>query len=148
MPIVVEKPVSVAPSGATRWEPLNDFHVIDQLVAAQPTAVRGATYDAVFVWGDPPPATPSEVLIGTLPHPNLRLRAPLRVEVQREDDAIGVWSPDLEEFGYGPHLTAAIEDFQQTLVELYLTLEEDRPNLGPAMIAQWERLEQAIEQRP
>jgi hypothetical protein len=85
--------------------------------------------------------------IGTLPHPGLRLRAPLLVEVERQGDQVGVWSPDLEEFGYGSHLTAAIEDFQRGIVELYLELESQGANLAPALAATWERLQQFVEPR-
>lgn len=104
---------------------------------------------------DPPPdmampsATPHEVVIGRLPFASLRLRSPLRLEVQREDNNVAVWSPDLEEMGFGPHLGAAIEDFQQTLVELYATLEDEAGahRLGPGMAELWQRLQGVIERR-
>ncbi len=93
-------------------------------------------------------ATPPEIYLGALPGPELRLRTPLRLEVQREDDSVVVWSADLDEFGYGPHLTAAIEDFQQTIIELYHTLEGEQDRLGPGMVELWGVLQQTIERRP
>ncbi len=93
-------------------------------------------------------ATPTDVLLGTLPAPELRLRAPIHLEVQREGDAVTVWSSDLNEFGYGPHLTEAIEDFQQTVIELYRTLEVQQSRLGPSMTELWALLQLLIERRP
>jgi len=51
--------------------------------------------------------------------------------------------------GYGPNLGAAIEDFQQTLIELFLTLEADAKEnrLGAGMEQLWERLQHVIAQR-
>lgn len=96
-----------------------------------------------------PSATPPELLLGSLPHPWLRLRAPLRLRVEREGEQVTVWSDDLEELGFGPHLTAAVADFQQTVVELYLTLRQDAraARLGPAMRQLWDTLQQFIELR-
>jgi hypothetical protein len=96
-----------------------------------------------------PSATPDEVLIAGLPFAALRLRSPLRLEVQREDDQVAVWSPDLEEMGFGPHLGAAIEDFQQTIVELYAALEDEAAadRLGPGMVDLWQRLQDVVERR-
>ncbi len=94
------------------------------------------------------PATPTDVLLGTLPDPEIRLQAPIHLEVQQEDDNVAVWSEELEEFGYGPHLTAAIEDFQQTVIELYHTLAAEQGHLGPGMVDLWARLQLFIERRP
>ncbi len=93
-------------------------------------------------------ATPPEILLGSIPSPDLRLRAPIRLEAQREGDSVTVWSEELEEFGYGPHLTAAIEDFQQTVIELYHTLATEQGRLGPGMIDLWARLQLFFERRP
>ena len=94
-------------------------------------------------------ATPREISLGNLSHPSLRLRSPLRLDVSRDGDSVGVWSPELEEMGYGPNLGAAIEDFQQTLIELFLTLEADAKEnrLGAGMEQLWERLQHVIAQR-
>lgn len=96
----------------------------------------------------PASATPTDMLIGSLPHPRLRLRAPIRVEIQREAGEVGVWSPDLEELGTGSHLTAALEDFQRSIVELYLTLSADHDRLGPGMTAVWRQLQNLVDVRP
>ena len=94
------------------------------------------------------PSTPPVIVLGAIPSPDLRLRKPIRLEVQREEGEVGVWSEDLEEFGYGSYLTAAIEDFQQTIIELYHTLEDEQDRLGPGMVELWNRLQLFLEHRP
>lgn len=122
---LIEKPIVAVP-GSTRHEPG---------IASRPSSSETS-------------ATPSEISIGTLPHPRLRLRGPLRAEVRREGDAVGVWSSDLEELGIGPHLSAAIEDFQRSVIELYFTLEADQNRLGPGLTTLWQRLQEMIDVRP
>ena len=92
-------------------------------------------------------ATPPEVLLGTLNHPLLRLRNPLRLEVRREGESVGVWSEDLEQLGTGAHLTAALMDIQQTLIEGFLTLEANPDDLGPGMQRLWQEFNARIERR-
>jgi len=95
-----------------------------------------------------PVVTPPLLLLSSLPHPQMRLRVPLRLRVEREGDLVSVWNEEVEELGYGPHLTAAVEDFQQTVVELYTSLRQDRERLGPALQVLWNRLEHLVEWRP
>lgn len=92
-------------------------------------------------------STPKVVILGNLRHPALRLRAPLPLEVERESDSVAVCSAELEEFGSGAFFTAAIEDFQLSLVELYFTLRDRQSSLGPAMQELWGRLQELIEER-
>ena len=92
-------------------------------------------------------ATPDSLLLGTLNHPRVRLVQPLRVDISREDGFIVAQVPELDEFGYGPHLTAAIDDLQQSLVELYLTLETDQDRLGPDLARLWVQLQRIIHAR-
>lgn len=94
-----------------------------------------------------PADLPAEFVIGSLPHPLLRPRRPLRVTVGRENDDVTVWSEEFEEIGSGPYLTAAVEDLQQTIVELYLTLRDDQERLGPEMQRLWRIAQQHIEER-
>lgn len=93
------------------------------------------------------PSTPSTIMVGTLPSPSIRLRRPLDLRVEKENEFITVWNEELEELGYGPNLAAAVEDFQQTLLELYRTLQAEQGNLGPEMQALWRRLSEYIEER-
>jgi hypothetical protein len=93
-------------------------------------------------------AIPAELTIETLGDPRLHLRTPLRVTVEREGEHVTVWQPELEELGYGPDLAAAVEDFQQTVVELYGTLRAEQGRLGPEMVRLWTYLDQHVEERP
>lgn len=139
---VVEKPAVGRPGRTRHGAAEETFRVIDGKAAGGASARR---VDWVHA-----PATPTELLIGTLPHPRLRLRAPIRVEVQRESSDVGVWSPELEELGVGPHLSAAIEDFQRSVVELFFELEIEAAHdrLGPGMVALWRRLQGLVDVRP
>ena len=92
-------------------------------------------------------ATPAKIRLGSLQSPVLKLRSPILLRVGREDGFVTVWSDDLEELGHGPHLTAALEDFQKTVAELYETLRDERDRLGPAMADRWERLQALVEER-
>lgn len=96
----------------------------------------------------PERATPAEFLIDALRHPQLRLRAPLRVQVEREGEFVLVWNDQLRELGYGSYLTAAVEDFQQTLIELYFTLRGEQARLGSDMSRLWQELRRYVEERP
>ncbi len=92
-------------------------------------------------------ATPGTLVLGSLRHPQLRLRSSLPLRVEREHDFVTVWNDALEELGYGPYLTVAVEDFQKTVVELYFSLRSDQSRLGPEMARLWQKLQERIEER-
>lgn len=94
-----------------------------------------------------PTATPKEILLGSLNHPLLFLRKPIQLQISRDEKFVVVSWPEFEEFGYGNHLTDAIEDFRQTLVEFYLGLESEKNNLGPELKKNWDALQEWIEKR-
>ncbi len=100
------------------------------------------------VGGPVPSATPDRLLLGGLRHPRLRLYRPVSLTVEREDEHVTVWSDLLEEIGYGPHLTAAVEDFQETVSELYFSLKAEQERLGPEMRRLWEMLQGMVDERP
>lgn len=54
----------------------------------------------------PARATPETLLVGNLNHPRLRLREPINVIITRDDSLLMASIPEIEEFGYGSHLTA------------------------------------------
>jgi hypothetical protein len=95
-----------------------------------------------------PSATPRTIFVGTLPDPRLRLTQPIQAEVHREGGRIGVWSPEFEELGTGANLSAAIRDFQQSIIELYFALREDADRLGPGPASVWRRMQLAIADQP
>jgi len=119
--------------------------VVDPPQTPAPVLTAGGVPQAP---GGPPAGLPSEFVVGTLRHPVLRLRRPVRLAVAQDEEFVTVVLDEVDEFGYGPHLTAAIEDWQQTIAELYLTLQAERERLGPAMADLWERLQTVVEARP
>jgi len=92
-------------------------------------------------------ATPDRLLLGSLNHPRLRLIRSLPLIITREESYVIAHMPELEEFGYGLHLTAAIQDLRQSLVELYQGLEADQDRLGPDLTDLWQMLQQFIRAR-
>jgi len=93
------------------------------------------------------PATPPSLVLGTLNHPRLRLRRPLELRISREEGSVVASVPELEEFGYGPHLSVAIDDLRQGLVELYQTLEIEQHRLGPDLSELWQQMQRLIQPR-
>jgi len=78
---------------------------------------------------------PETMLLGALRDPRLRLLAPLTISLERENDYIVAYCEELEEFGFGTHLTEAIEDLQVAIAEVYLTLKEEKDRLGSDLSA-------------
>ena len=92
------------------------------------------------------PTLPSTMLLGALHNPRLHLIAPLTITFESENDDIIAHCEDLEEFGFGKHLTEAIEDLQAAIAELYFTLKEENNRLGSNLRRIWDRLRQKIEE--
>lgn len=90
---------------------------------------------------------PATFTVGTLNHSLLRLRQPADLDVESCPGGVIVTLPTTGDWGVGPHLTAAVEDWQQTVVELYWTLQAEQGQLGPAMVALWAQLQTLIEVR-
>lgn len=86
-------------------------------------------------------ARPPSVLIGRLPDARLRIvkAIPVRVESQQAD--VVVASDELDEFGEGDHLTAALDDFGRALSSLYWSLKADQQRLGADLYQTWRRLQ-------
>jgi hypothetical protein len=70
---------------------------------------------------------------------------PARVEF-RGDGIIVSWD-EIDEFGTGGNLSAAIQDLGRTLSELYLSLSSEKGNLGPEMERIWRVLQQFMAPR-
>ena len=49
--------------------------------------------------------------------------------------------------GYGTHLSAALVDLQDTIAELFVTLQEDEANLAGELPPVWASMQQVIEER-
>ncbi len=92
-------------------------------------------------------ATSDEILLRTLARPHLLLVRPIRLVIERENERVTAWSPELEEIGYGPDLGGALEDFQLTLAELYDTLSSEKDRLGPEMVNLWKMVQTMVKVR-
>jgi hypothetical protein len=71
--------------------------------------------------------------VESLGDPRLELLSPLQVEILPHPEGITVHDPGTEVFGSGESEAVATEDFQAALAELFVTLNEDRAGLGPAL---------------
>lgn len=143
----VEQAHVTEPGVAQAPDPLVDRLIYDPGTSRVGTPTSIAEYRKVGKEDGIRSATPAEILLGTLGRPFLRPRVPLRLQVEREADQIVVVHHELNLFGYGSHLTAAITDFQDSLVELYLALKDDRERLAPALLETWGRLSELVEER-
>lgn len=92
------------------------------------------------------PTLPKTMMLGALRDPRLRLVVPFTVTFQRENDDIVAYCEELEEFGFGKHLTEAIEDLQVTIAEAYFTLRQENKRLGSDLRKLWDSLRQKIKE--
>lgn len=92
------------------------------------------------------PTLPKTMLLGALRDPRLHLTTPLTITFEREKEDIVAYSEELEEFGFGTHLTEAIADLQATITELYFTLKEENNRLGSNLKRIWDSLHQKIKE--
>lgn len=95
-----------------------------------------------------PMTLPATFVVGTLRHPALRLRQPVTLAVKPYRVGVVVSTEQPWIGGYGPYLTSAVEDWQQTLTELYLTLRQEQNRLGPALETEWTQVQVLVEARP
>ena len=143
MPLQLEE---ITPSRSGRAEPDEEGQgtaIVHQF--GQPAPVRDRVRITV---GPAPSATPLELQLGTLAHSRLQVRRPFMLKVGRENEHVTVWNADIEEIGYGPDLSAAIGDFQQAVIELYMSLCSDQDRLGPDMTRLWKALQGFVVERP
>jgi len=91
----------------------------------------------------PPPAllVPGDLLLGSLSDPRLRVVSPIRVRLFLEHDHVVAEAPNLNEFGYGSHISEAVRDIQRAIAQLYLSLEESSTRLGPDLVSTWSTLQ-------
>ena len=92
------------------------------------------------------PVLPSTMLLGSLRDPRLRLIIPLTLTFERENHDIVAYCEELDEFGFGTHLTEAIEDLQATIAELYFTFKEEHDRLGSNLQRKWDSLRQTVKE--
>jgi hypothetical protein len=86
------------------------------------------------------------VLFGALADPHLRLRKAIPLEVSSEDSAVVLTWAEIDEFGCGESLGAALDNFGSALLELHHRLHEP-VQLGPDLENVKRVLDEYIESR-
>jgi hypothetical protein len=88
-----------------------------------------------------------EISFGALQDPSLRLLKPIPLEVSVEGtDVILTWA-EVDEFGCGDNTSAAIDDFAQSIRELYHHLHSEGVQLGSDLLRVRGILDQYIVRR-
>jgi hypothetical protein len=85
--------------------------------------------------------------VESLGDPRLKVLSPFYVETLCDPEGFIVHDPETEVFGTGESEILALEDFQAALAELFLTLDEDRAGLGPALQESLRLLEAKVRKR-
>ena len=93
------------------------------------------------------PIQSEAVLFGAISDPMIKVKSPIPLRISREGDTVAVFSPDLEEFGYGQTLSDALDDFAKTVRELYLSLTPRPERLSDYLQGVLEKLQQFLEVR-
>jgi hypothetical protein len=131
-------PATLSPAGQTR--PLEDRKAY---VFTGTTLVEFEVETARLVR----PIQSEAVLFGAMSDPMIRVKSPIPLRISREGDTVAVFSPDLEEFGYGRTLSDALDDFAKTVRELYLSLSARQESLSDYLQGVLEKLQQFLEVR-
>ena len=141
MGTVMEQEIKRLDEGISDVDPLRDL--IPFIISQDKLKTSFAVKDQIASIG---PTLPSTMLLGALRDPRLRLLAPLTITFEREESNIVACCEELEEFGFGTHLTEAIEDLQATIAELYFALKEENDRLGPKLGRLGDSLRQKIKE--
>jgi hypothetical protein len=94
-----------------------------------------------------PEARPAHVLFAGLRDPRLRMAQAIPLDVTSEESTVVVHWPAINEFGTGDTLTAAIDDFSDSLRELYWHFSSSDVKLGEDLQKVKAIIEQYIQPR-
>jgi hypothetical protein len=114
----------ITPSGATPVFQLEEGKPA-ALFNAQPVKVlhcQPATEAQTF---------PRNIRLGLIPDARVRVVRPIPVELSRSDESVIAVVQDQEEFGQGATSSDAVTDLGFSLAELFLSLQQEEPRLGP-----------------
>ncbi len=73
---------------------------------------------------------PDVILIGSLRDRRLKIKKPIKVSFSQSGNTVIAEAEEFNEFGFGNNKTEALNDLQRTVIELFLTLEEDENRIG------------------
>lgn len=88
--------------------------------------------------------TIGSVQIGSLLDARLRMSRPVTLAIEKDEDFFVAWHEELQEFGYGANPISAVQDFRNTLAQLYWQLKEDQDRLGADLFETWKRLSSLV----
>ena len=94
-----------------------------------------------------PSSRPERIHLGALKDPRYRLRKAIPLDVSVEESEVVLTWPEVDEFGHGETTSAALDDFGQTLRELYCQLHAPEVQLGADLQSVRQVLEEYIEPR-
>ena len=83
-------------------------------------------------------------LLVTLADGRFRMPVSFAVRFLTEGDSIVAEAAEVNEFGFGPTRSEAIQDLQSAIEDLYLTLRDDEGRLGHDLLAVWEVLQSKV----
>jgi len=86
--------------------------------------------------------TRKQIFIYSLHHSQLKLKEPLPVLLESDDEQTVAYCHDLEVFGYGDTEGEALTDLRETIADLYFELSENCQKLGPFPQKIWNYLSQ------
>ena len=84
--------------------------------------------------------TIGSVQIGSLLDSRLRMSQPVTLVIEKDEDFFVAWHEELQEFGYGADPISAVQDFRNSMAQLYWQLKEDHHRLGANLFDTWEKL--------
>ena len=84
---------------------------------------------------------PSPFPLATLADGRFRVFAPFDVSFLADGDSIVAEATEINEFGFGSTHSEAVRDLQAAIVELGLSLRDDRDHLGPDLLTVWNTLQ-------
>ena len=102
-------------------------------------------HEDISLWSHLPTSRRSKtVFIADLGNAKVALLRSIPVAVDFWPDHVSACSFDIEEFGLGNDEFEAVTDLKASIVDLYVLLRNEQPNLGPLPRRQWEFLKGII----
>jgi hypothetical protein len=111
-------------------------------VFVPPTDTLGTISGAALQW-------PIDMHFGGTIDRRLHFKRPLPVKVYKQDGTYVVRCEEIDQFGYGPDMSEALDDFGSTVSEMYFYLADQfkEGNLADSLIQQFAILQSFIERR-
>ena len=109
-------------------------------VSHQDTRATNRLIEMVLAEIEPKSDSIDSVQIGSLLDTRLRMSQPVTLVIEKDEEFFVAWHEELQEFGYGADPISAVQDFRNTMAQLYWQLKEDQHRLGADLFKTWEML--------